>query len=302
MQVNNAAPLFTVKDLLWFAYLYPFRTLAGRMPRGILHGLGKMADPLVQFRSGSQRASAVRAMLTAGISPERAALAGRQFISNATVRILDDLLMISGKGAPQAHVEGLDQLERARSQQRGVLLLSVHTYATRLAKRYMGEAGYPILTVRNQRPPDLLAGRLGRRYLQPRYMEFLHQVIQDEVYIQDPECSLKILKRLRSGGLVNIHLDAPRTAASLLEWPFLGALRTFPSGPFDIVRVSKCAVLPMFCGGCSTGLRIRFGAPPALPDSTSREEFARAHLSYFAKLFEEQIMSHPEEWELWTRL
>ena len=161
MQVNNAAPLFTVKDLLWFAYLYPFRTLAGRMPRGILHGLGKMADPLVQLRSGSQRASAVRAMLTAGISPERAALAGRQFISNATVRILDDLLMISGKGAPQAHVEGLDQLERARSQQRGVLLLSVHTYATRLAK--LTEAFKPL---KGAMPEEKTFRRLARITLQ----------------------------------------------------------------------------------------------------------------------------------------
>jgi KDO2-lipid IV(A) lauroyltransferase len=299
----DSLPWLTVKDLLWFVYLYPFRIAAATLPRGLLYALARLADPLVQYRSRRGRAAAIARMIQAGISPADAQQAGRRFVSNAATRVLDDLMLRrEGVSRIRATVEGLEYLDEGIARGRGVLLLSAHTYASRPAKRYLAAQGYPILTVRNRQPPVALMGRVGARWLQPRYMEFLHGVIQDEVYIQDPECSLKILKRLRAGGIVNIHLDLDARAVSKAEeFPFLNVPRRVASGPFDVARLTRCALIPMFSRGRGKALFIRFGAP-APAGGLAREDFARAALPYFVEFLEERIREHPDEWELWTRL
>lgn len=298
----DSRPWLTVKDLLWFFYLYPFRIAAAAIPRGALYAFARLADPLIQYRSRRGRAVAIERMIHAGIPPAEAQQAGRRFVSNAAIRILDDLMLRrEGVSRVRATVEGLEYLDQGIACRRGVLLLSAHTYASRLAKRYLAAQGYPIFTVRNRQPPDALMGRLGAQWLQPRYIEFLHGVIQDEVYTQDPECSLKILKRLRAGRIVNIHLDATDVSKSK-EYSFLNMPRHFAGGPFDVARLTGCALIPMSSHGRGTDLFIRFGAPAAPAGELSREDFARASLPYFVEFLEEQIMEYPDEWELWTRL
>jgi len=303
----EVVPLFTLKDLLWFLYLYPFRVFSKLASRGLLYQIGKLGEPLVQFRSRERRKTAARRMLAAtgsGITPDQAPQIARRFVSNATFRVLDDLILNRSSFQRILRcrgVEGLEHLEGGKSAGRGVVVLTAHFYASRIAKRYLATIGYPMLSVRNKQPPDDLAGQLGRRILQSRYMEFLHGVIQDEVYVQDSECTLKILQRLRSGGLVNIHFDAPYGARSV-EWPFLGKPERFATGIFDIVRLSGCAVAPMVCLGRSTEFRIGFGPLLEIVPADTRDEFVSANLPSFVQTLEKHIVDHPDEWELWTRL
>ena len=288
-----------MKDLLWLVYLYPFRWVAPWLPQNFLAVLGRLAAPFARFRSRKRMDVAARRMIAAGFEAGLAPAIARRLVDNAVFRVLADLM--PDRSIRCTQLRGIAHLEKARAAGNGVLLLSVHTFASRAAKRYLAGAGHTMLTVRHGRPPDALAGRFGRRFLQPRYMEFLHSVIRDEVFVQDPECALKIVGRLRSGGLVNIHIDAP-SAVNTVDWPFLGVPRAFATGPFDIVRLSGCAVVPMSCLGNISDLRISFGPSAAIRFAASREEFVRLNLPPLARIFETQIMDRPEEWELWTRL
>lgn len=301
------APLFTAHDLLLLLYLYPFRFLSAFASRDVLYRIAAVAEPFLQFHSRRWKNTVTRRMLAAPcleIMPDQAARIARRLVSNGAFRLVDDLVL-SGPSFQDAlgcaEVRGIEHLERAKSAGKGVVVLTAHFYAGRLARRYLATIGYPMLTVRHRMPSEDLAGRFGRRILQPRLVEFLHEVIQDEVYVQDPGCTLKILQKLRSGGLVNIHFDA-RHGARTVESRLLGVQRRFATGVFDIVRLSGCAVVPMLCLGRSTGLRIIFGPMLDIIDASGRDEFVAANLPSFVQTIEKQIADNPEEWTLWMRL
>jgi len=130
-------------------------------------------------------------------------------------------------------------------------------------------------------------------------MELLQAVIWEAVYVQDRGSTLKILLRLRSGGLVSIHFDGHSGTRSR-PWPFLGVPRRFSTGIFDLVRLSGCAVVPMLCLGRSTAFRVIFSSMLDIVKTPGREAFIRANLPIFVQTIEKQIRDHPGEWEQWT--
>ena len=156
-----------------------------------------------------------------------------------------------------------------------------------------------MLTVRDQAPPGEWWGRLGLRMLEPRRMEILRAIGGEGVYTKDPGCTLKILRRLRSGGLVGVHFDG-RSATGTTTWPFLGVARHFATGIFELVRLSGCAVVPMLCLGRSTAFRIAFSPRLDIVEAPGREACVRANLPAFVDTIERQVRDHPAEWEQWT--
>ena len=305
---SNAVPppLCTVNDLFWLLYLYPLRMLFTVLPRACFEWLGKFAEPFVQWHERERREKGTRGLLAAypAMTRDQAARIARQSIANNMFRALDDLLLLRSLGPAMLNctgIEGAEHLRRAVSGGKGVIFLTGHFCANRIAVRYLAAAGYPVLSVHNRRPSNRAEGRLGRRMLQPRHIELQRRANPDVVYIQDAECSLKILQRLRSGGIVNIQLDGvPGSRA--VEWPFLGRQWRFPAGYFDIVRLSGAAVLPMSCLGRSTGFRIIFSSRMEVSQAPSSEEFVDRYLPRFTEVLGQQIANHPEEWRLWTHL
>jgi lauroyl/myristoyl acyltransferase len=295
----------TVNDLLWFLYLYPLRMLSVVGGRGLIHGIGRLAEPFVQFLARERRNLVMRRMLAAqcaGITQDQALKIARQFIANSNFRMLDDLVLSSPSFQRMLRcegVQGIEHLERAKSAGKGVIVLTAHFCACRIAKRHLATIGYPMLSVRDPRPPGDWWGRLGRRILEPRYIELLQAVIGEAVYVHDRGFTLKIVQRLRSGGLVNIHFDG-QSGARAVQWPLLGVPRWFSTGIFDIIRLSGCAVLPMLCLGRSTAFRIVFGPMLDMVQVPERDEFVRANLPSFVQTIEQQIRDNPGEWEQWT--
>jgi phosphatidylinositol dimannoside acyltransferase len=288
-------------------YLYPLRLLALAIPPRGLYTLGRiLASPFrLTVRSQRQRARSWMAeALPRGTPPEALDRAANQFVDRAVLRALDDLHLSRPRAAdrlPAPEIQGREHLDDALAVGRGVLLVSGHFYANRLAKLQLRALGYPVMSVRNARPPDRWMGRLGRAVLQPRYIQFLQDVIRDEVHTQDPQCSLKIFQRLRSGGIVNVHLDAA-FSSHRLELPFLGRKRRFGTGLLEIIRLSRCTVLPMECHGNQRRVRIRFSPPIGFTPGASRQEFVENNLPLLKRRLEEMILTRPEEWELWARL
>jgi lauroyl/myristoyl acyltransferase len=298
-----AEPLVTIDDFLWFLYLYPLRILAAIGPRRLLYSIGRLA----WFRARKRSEVVARRILNAkctGIPHDQISRIASQFLANSAIRMLDDLV-VSWRSFPRrlrcSEIHGLEHLEQAKAVGAGVILLTVHFCAIRIAKQHLAAIGYPVLTVRDEIAEGDWWGRFGRRVLAPRRVKFLNAISGESVYVQDRGCVLKILGRLRSGGLVNIHFDG-KGGAKTVPWSFLGTRRKFSTGIFDIVRLSGCAVVPMICLGHSSALRILFGPKLDIVREPGRDEFIQANLPAFVETIEQQIVNHPEEWEQWISI
>lgn len=301
-QSGRHRPWVTAKDLFWLLYLYPVRFLFRVMPAGLARNGVELALPVVPllFRAARKELEC-KLTRVLGVSDQTSRRIAERFLANLVRRMRDDLigdrLLASGQ-LSRVELAGLDHLESARQAGKGVMLISGHFYATRLAKRYLAQIGYPILSVRHHSPPDAQMGRLGSTWLQKRYIEFLHGVIREEVLLDDPECTLKIFARLRSGGLVHIYLDAPFSHEQV-RVPFLGKNPRFPAGFLRIVRLSGCALVRMTCLGHSSRLVIRFEEPVRLAGSGRPEEFTARNLPPLVRWLEAQIRTYPDEWDAW---
>ncbi|MGP0076058.1 MAG: lysophospholipid acyltransferase family protein [Bryobacteraceae bacterium] len=305
--VANSQPpvaprLVTLNDLLWLLYLYPVRWAAGIMPRSFLYAIGRLADPIVQCYSRGRKAKAIPWIAEAcRVSPGRAGSIVRRSLSNSLFGLLDHLLLLrpSSKNALRCEeVDGIQHLESAIARGKGVILLVGHFPANRVAGRYLAGQGYAVLSLRNRSATNVAEGWLGRRFLQPRWMELQKITFPDHVYVQDPECSLTILKRMRAGGLAVLQLDG-LAGTNPVEHLFLGRPRSIPTGIFQIVRLSDCAVVPMLCLGRSDGFRIRFDPMLDVVPASSRDAFLSSNLSQFVTAIERQVVENPEEWKLW---
>jgi KDO2-lipid IV(A) lauroyltransferase len=298
-----APPLVTWNDLLWLLYLYPIRWLARVLPRSWLYVIGKLSDPLIQLHARGRKARATPWIAQACRTTEdRARSIARRSLSNNLFRTLDELLLLRPASSSMLRcdrLEGIQHLESALARGRGVILLAGHFFANRVAIRYLETQGYAALSIHNQRPPNKSEGRLGARFLQPRYMALQKLAIPDQVYVQDPECSLKILRRLRAGGLAVLQIDG-NAGTNPIEHRFLGGPWRAPSGIFEIVRLSGCAVVPMLCLGRGDGLRIRFDPMLDVADAPSRVGFASANVPTFLAAVEKHVIENPEEWRLWN--
>jgi lauroyl/myristoyl acyltransferase len=298
-----ALPLVTLHDLLWLLYLYPLQLMAIVLPRWFLYAIGKLSDPVVQFQARQRKAKAApwiaRVCRTTPVNANR--IASRS-LSNKLFRFLDQLVLLrpsSDKMLRCAGTDGVQHLENAVEGGQGVILLVGHFCANRVAVRYLAAQGYAVLAIHNQRPSNKWEGRLGRQFLQPRSIRLQERMYSDQVYIQDPDCGLKIMRRLRAGGLAVIQMDGlGRTKA--IEHMFLGVPWRVPSGIFEIVRLSGCSVVPMLCLGRSDGFRIRFDPKLEINRTGSRDAFVSAHLPGFLAAVEKQIVDNPEEWTLWN--
>lgn len=300
-------PLVSTKDALWFVYLDVLRPVSNLLGPGVMYGIGRLLEPVAQLATRGRKRTAsdlMRQAVSVGLRQEAIPGIAKRFVSNAIWRALDDLTLSdpdASRRLPAPEIHGLPHLEAALAGGKGVILTSGHFYANRLGKRHLASAGYPVLSVRNGRPDDEWMGRLGAQFLQRRYFEFLQGIIGEEVYIQDPECSLKIFRRLRAGGIVNVHVDS-NYSRQYLDVPFLGEPRPFATGLMEIVRLSGCAVVPMLCLGNQSGFRIEFEEALRMTTAESREEFARLNVPALARALERQVLAHPEEWESWVRL
>ena len=301
------APLVTLRDLLLWLYLFPLQFFFRFLSRDRLYQIGRGSEPLLQFHYRKLRKKAENRMLAtpgSGISANEAPRIARQLVSNAIFRALDNLIV----GRPAflrelriAEVAGLEHLDWAKSQGRGVLVVAGHFSAVRLSRRYLATIGYPMLVVRAYHPSAGPAGRLSGRLVKRRLAKFLHAVVQDEVDHKAPDCTLRILQRLRSGGLVNIMLDTA-AGARKIDASMLGVRWRFSAGILDIIRLSGCAVVPMLCLGRSSDLRIVFSPALDIVEAPARDEFVGANLPTLVRCIERQIADHPAEWVLWALL
>lgn len=295
-------PLVTLNDLLWLFYLYPVRLLASVLPRWFVYAVAKLSDPIIQFDSRRSKARVAPWIAQAcRTTPAHARRIASQSLSNTMFRMLDGLLLLrpsSGKLLRCTHLDGIEHLESAIARGKGVVLLAGHFCANRVALRYLATQGHPALFVHGQGPSIKTRGRLGRLFLEARYARLQDPANPDHVRVHDTDCTLRIMRRLRAGGLVVLQIDSRR--GTPIEQPFLGVPWRVRCGIFEIVRLLDCAVVPMLGLGRGNGFRIRFEPMLDIESAPSRETFVAANLPRFLAVVERHIIENPEEWRLWN--
>ncbi len=299
-------PFLTPKDLVWLTYLYPGEWLARWLPPKWTYALG---DALAWFAPFALRTARRRLMerlaraLPAHTPAARRDQIARDYLRRAVRRFQDDLVMA---WHPPERIRGtvevvnIEHLAAALDQGRGALLIGGHFFASRAAKRHLARIGYPALSVRHHAPQDRRAGRFGRRFLQPRYIRFLSRVLGEEVAVKDPDCSLKMLARLRANGLIDLHMDAA-FSRDRVAYDFLGSRSNFAAGYLHLAWIAGAPLVPLLCLGDSRRLRIEFGAAVNPSDWPDRSSFVAEGLDRMVKTLEEHVLKAPEQWDLWIR-
>lgn len=300
----NSSPLFATKDLLLLFYLFPFRILAEMLPAKILRRIGSLMVHLYgALAVGKQRDIEERLRLAFKDTVEGKEIEklAKQYILNAGLKDVDDMILnrLTREELLQcSQMIGLENLERALSFGKGVVLVSGHFFANRVGKRFLSEIGFPVLSVRKSSSRHPALGRLATKHLKSRYVNFVNEVVRDYVFIEDKDCTLKILARLRGNGLVDIHVDG-HSSYHLMEYPFLGRKRSFPSGFLRIVYLSGAAVVPMLCIGDSGSFTIFFEEMVQFIKTSDQETFVSKNLPRIVEKLEYQVWEHADQWELW---
>jgi lauroyl/myristoyl acyltransferase len=221
------------------------------------------------------------------------------YFRNAIMRYGDDLMLLrlvrEGR-LKNVEVIHLERLSAGIAKGKGAMLVSGHFMARRVAKQHLASIGYPSTAVREH----LLTGRTVERTLRRLYNESLGPVIGSEIWVNDPDCSLKIMRELRSGGLINILVDTTMSR-EVLRREFLGLSYPFGTGGFHLAWLVGVPVVPLTCRGSSRALRIEFGEPIYPENWSDRHAFAAAALGRVAPILEQQIRDVPAEWDQWIR-
>lgn len=297
-------PLVRLKDLAWLVYLYPLRWVMCVLPVSVAFLLGDALAAVAPWFLGTHRKRLTAKLVKA--FPNDAAMVRRicsQYFRKAIVRFFDDLLvarMMRNGGLKNVKLVHLENLTDTLSAGHGAVLMTGHFFAGRVAKRYLTSIGFPSMTLRQPDPVSRWAGLLGRNFLQRRYTKLLGDVIGEEISTTDPECSLKMLARLRTAGMVTIHADVALSQQVSVR-QFLGRERKHSIGYLQLAWVAGAPVVPIHCRGSARGLVIEFDPPLDPTKWADRESFVRDATDWMWERLENHVRRTPEQWDLWMR-
>ncbi|MGH3281940.1 MAG: phosphatidylinositol mannoside acyltransferase [Trebonia sp.] len=107
-----------------------------------------------------------------------------------------------------------------------------------------------------------------------------------------------LAQRLRAGKLVCIVADRDLSGTGV-EVEFFGEKALFPAGPAALAVQTGAALMPVACwfvGDAEWGAHVYDEIP--VPDSGTRKEKAAAMTQELARVFEQAIGEHPEDWHM----
>jgi lauroyl/myristoyl acyltransferase len=300
--------IITIQDFFTFFYFYPVRKLAAILPPKLILLISipfvniYTLLPVHQKRSTSIRRSLSFIFNQTKTKKEVKTLA-RQCFRNAVYTFIDDLILnklTKQDLIERGEIKGLENLEKALLDKKGVLLVGGHFSGDRLSKRLLREIGFPIMSVRRKIPVAISSmSTVQRKYFVPIKTKILDNALKDCVSVDDKGVGVEILQRLRENGLVSILFDTKKMEIRKgIYCSFLGSQRLFPTNFLQIAHLTGAAVIPMLSVGNSSSFTITFGKKLELQEFPNKEEFISANLNILVRILELQIMQYPTQW-LW---
>jgi len=186
-------------------------------------------------------------------------------------------------------VDGLDELEKLRTDELGVILLTGHIGNWELGGVLLGQRDLPVSVVYvadRFAPAEQFRSRLRRQ----------GGVEEIEVSLTDSWSSLPVLRALRQGRLVAMQGDRDFDNQGHVEMLF-GAPVPFPRGPFLVALLTGAPIVPTFLTYTDDyRFEARFGEPIRLAATGDREADLRAGVACWARALEAVIRDVPHQW------
>lgn len=200
--------------------------------------------------------------------------------------------------------EGLEHLERAMSQDRGVLLFTAHLGSPCSAVVAMSLKGYPLYHLVNDSPANThfpaafrsyarlkikwMERRMGRRFILFRL---------DANSADSASAAMQAYRMLSEKQLVSMAIDVPPVwVGNKARTTFLGRRCLFPTGLVQLANLANVPVLPYFS--------IRDSAEPMRQTLVIQEPISlQGDLSWdlqsCIERLQQVIRDHPDQWLLW---
>ena len=289
--------------MLWLVHYYPFHWLTRITPAPWLPLTERAAERAIEIaRGGKRRQAAARMQAMLGISAAEARGLSRRFLAHS-IRVTHlERRLGRWPDLPDEplRIVGREHLDRALASRKGALLIMVHRFAVGSVIRALYDAGYPMtVVIRPQVHP--MFGRLGRRVAGASQRRMFARFYRDVIDVNDPEVSIKIVQRLRAGGLVVIAPDS-RTSKTATGVRFLGGETRVSAGVLELARVSGSPLLPFDALYEPHGLVAEIRAPLDLERGRTRDDQYERNLPRLVSALEQLVAACPEQWMHWVDL
>lgn len=265
--------------------------VAGRLPDGFAAALAR-AGAVVYRITQPDRFAVVTANLrpVVGDAPGVAERTAQDNFRQFALKLVDLWRQEAGVSVEDRIRPGVgwEQFSSARSEGRGVLLVTPH----------LGnwELGTVLLKREGVRPLVLTAPEPGGRFTELRAEARARQGVDTLVVGEDPFAFVEVIRRLQDGGMVALLLDRPPEATGV-SVEFLGRPFRASVAAAELARASGAAVLPVYI--VREGQEYRaYALDPVAYDRRalgSREERI-AFTGRILRAFEPAVRQFPDQW------
>jgi KDO2-lipid IV(A) lauroyltransferase len=289
-----------LRPSLWKYYVMVFViATVGRMPIRWRYGVARfLSDRIYRWRPSIRNACRANARQVLGrdaaerqverIAHQMARNTGRYYADVVGMHRMDvhkffheDLVL-----------EGIEYIEQAKAEGRGVVLASGHYANPEFAGQGLAAIGVPLFAlVEPLNPPQVhrlmydLRSVFGHRY-EPVSFNGVKNAVQ----------------WLRDGGIVAILIDRDIQKRGA-ELELCGAVARFPTGAADLALRTNSMLLPAFVRRRSEyKIEVRIGPPLELVRTGDRDEDARLNSQALLKRFEAWLRQDPGQWSVLERI
>jgi lauroyl/myristoyl acyltransferase len=237
----------------------------------------------------------------------------RSTLAGSFVNFWEDLFLGLSleRAAPGARLilDGEGHLRAALEQGRGLILWESNSFGRRvLGREILASHGYRVVQVHvDNHLGGLHNDGLHRSWLRGRILHPLLEAweaesLREVIYLpRDGSLAYArtLRRRLQENQIVCSAADG-RWGEKAVRVPFLGGTREFSTGMVSLSRLTGAPLIPLFCWREEkTCFRVKAFAPLTHPPRTDREEATRQTLAEFARIFEDCVRSHPDQYHKW---
>jgi len=189
-------------------------------------------------------------------------------------------------------IHGQEHVDRALAQGRGVLIVSAHLSNWELGAAAMRQAcGYEVNVIAAMHR----YGRVNNLFMRERESMGVR-------VIDMRTAPRRVIRALRGNGIVGLQGDRDPTEHGI-DVEFFGRACRFPQGPARFAIASGAPIVPGFVlRRTNDSFTVVFEPPIPVPETGTREERTQVMTQAYARVIEEAIRWHPEEWGVFYRV
>jgi len=182
-------------------------------------------------------------------------------------------------------ITGLDKVDKALGAGKGVIVITGHFGNWELLALSIRVKGYH-------------GAVIGRRIYFYKYDAFLNYLrgTHDVNVIYRDDSPKKILRVLKSNGIIGILADQDVDSVDGVFVPFFGRDAYTPSGPVLLARASGAVLMPAFIVRRDGRHTLVFEDPVELEDTGDKERDLAANTMKWSAVVESYIRRYPEQW------